>query len=536
MRTVRVVMQALLGLAFAAPLLVSPSAGLAQETTPDPEADGEQIGPVFASDQWRVSVVAAVRDTDIDEVGLAPLADAEWIVVVADVSNWGNEDGTLLLQDFTVGSTDGQQDTTGSAGAATTTTDLNLRDAPSTDAQILTVMPVGTTVTLTGQEENGFLSVNLDGLDGWAAASNLAVGAGVAGPGGGIGVVPDAMSTVADELGIELDSTDVGVDIAADDTERVALVFQVPPDLEDPTLVRNTALPLDGALSRETSLEDVPPVVSPPTLDEAQVEGVVDGERLELLLDGEDDSQPVRLIGVDAPTGDDCFADEAADQLGALAGGTVYLERGVRDSVEDELVRYVWAEQDGVMTLLNHEMVVQGYAATEFAQQNDETRFEGWMTAAEGVATSQQAGLWAVCDGPHGEPAPTPTPSAEEIRAQYVPLVDVRELVIRPGGFVGEKIAFSGSVVTIQVAPAGDIFILGDAEPVAAKAAIQVQVAAHDGSTENVMVGYDGDTAGIFEESFVTVYATLVGTQTGTNAFGGTIIQPLLVADLVEIG
>ena len=40
----------------------------------------------------------------------------------------------------------------------------------------------------------------------------------------------------------------------------------------------------------------------------------------------------------------------------------------------------------------------------------------------------------------------------------------------------------------------------------------------------------------MFEGSFVSVYGTVVGVRSGTNAFGGTIIDPLVEADLVELG
>ena len=49
-------------------------------------------------------------------------------------------------------------------------------------------------------------------------------------------------------------------------------------------------------------------------------------------------------------------------------------------------------------------------------------------------------------------------------------------------------------------------------------------------------VGYDGDTTGMFEGTFVSVYGTVVGVLSGTNAFGGPITDPLVQADLVELG
>ncbi len=538
MTTLRVSAAILLRLVFLASLLITPSAAFAQDETPEAEETPEQSGPVFAFDQWRVSVAAAVQRASIKAAGLEQEDGNDWLLVVADVTNWGDDDATLRVDEFSI-RFEGDDAPSAGAATATTTAALNLRAAPSTDAAILALMPAGTTVTLTGQEENGFLSVNLDGQDGWAAAANLAL-EGEAPSGGVAGnFAPEATLDAAKELDTEPADVDAGVEIAADATERVALVFQVPADSDGPALFRETALPLADALERDADLDELPPIASPPPLEEAEVDDVVDGARLDVLLSDEEDNQVVRLIGVDAPTRDDCFAEDAADGLDELAGGTVYLERGVYNAVEDELVRYVWVEQDGNKVLLNHQLVAQGLAASNFPERGGEVRFKNWMDEAERVAQRDETGLWGVCEGPHGDPLPpppTPTPSAEEIRAQYTPLADVRELVIRPGGFIGEQIAFSGSILTIQVAPPGDAFFIGEPTPIVAEAVLQVGVVAPDGSTEYISVGYNGDTTGMFEGTFVSVYGTVVGVASGTNAFGGTITDPLVEAELVELG
>lgn len=51
--------------------------------------------------------------------------------------------------------------------------DLNLRAGPSTDADILTVMPAGATVTVRGPGQNGFVPVTYGGRDGWADSQYL---------------------------------------------------------------------------------------------------------------------------------------------------------------------------------------------------------------------------------------------------------------------------------------------------------------------------------------------------------------------------
>jgi len=56
---------------------------------------------------------------------------------------------------------------------ATTTTGLNLRSGPGTTYAVLTVMPGGVTVSITGAAVDGFYPVRFDGQEGYAAAQYL---------------------------------------------------------------------------------------------------------------------------------------------------------------------------------------------------------------------------------------------------------------------------------------------------------------------------------------------------------------------------
>ncbi len=64
------------------------------------------------------------------------------------------------------------------AGTAVTTDSLNMRAGAGTTYSVLTVMPPGTTVTLTGQSANGFFGVKWNGKSGWASADFLRVSSG----------------------------------------------------------------------------------------------------------------------------------------------------------------------------------------------------------------------------------------------------------------------------------------------------------------------------------------------------------------------
>ncbi|MDQ3525503.1 MAG: SH3 domain-containing protein [Chloroflexota bacterium] len=58
---------------------------------------------------------------------------------------------------------------------AITTSTLNLRSGPGADFSVITVMPQGSEVVLTGQESNGYQSVSYNGRNGWAAEQYLAL-------------------------------------------------------------------------------------------------------------------------------------------------------------------------------------------------------------------------------------------------------------------------------------------------------------------------------------------------------------------------
>ena len=50
---------------------------------------------------------------------------------------------------------------------AIATNNVNLRAQPSATAQILSIVPAGSAVTLTGSQANGYLNVRIAGQAGW---------------------------------------------------------------------------------------------------------------------------------------------------------------------------------------------------------------------------------------------------------------------------------------------------------------------------------------------------------------------------------
>lgn len=59
--------------------------------------------------------------------------------------------------------------------SATVTESLNMRSGPATSYSVVTVMPAGATVVLTGQQQNGFHSVSWNGQTGWAFSTYLRI-------------------------------------------------------------------------------------------------------------------------------------------------------------------------------------------------------------------------------------------------------------------------------------------------------------------------------------------------------------------------
>ncbi len=98
-------------------------------------------------------------------------------VLYAGTSGWAS--GTFLA----IGG-GGSGSTT---GTAVTTTSLNLRSGAGTSYGVILVMPAGASVTLTGQQANGFVSLTYQGTAGWAASQYLASGAPSSGDDGDTG-------------------------------------------------------------------------------------------------------------------------------------------------------------------------------------------------------------------------------------------------------------------------------------------------------------------------------------------------------------
>jgi micrococcal nuclease len=153
--------------------------------------------------------------------------------------------------------------------------------------------------------------------------------------------------------------------------------------------------PLEAEATTAPHAPDVPGLA-------ATVRRVVDGDTVEIVVDGHVDT--VRLIGIDTPekTGGlrpaECFGDEASAFAGRIIpeGTPVRLLRDTeaRDRY-DRLLAYVYRE-DGMF--VNLALVDSGHAAAFPFEPN--TTFADDFSAAEERARRLHLGLWGRCGGP----------------------------------------------------------------------------------------------------------------------------------------
>lgn len=133
------------------------------------------------------------------------------------------------------------------------------------------------------------------------------------------------------------------------------------------------------------------------------------------------------------------------------------------------------------------------------------------------VATRPSAfEIAAVRDQPRPSPVPTVPISYER--------VDIRALAKDPDAYLGAGIEIEGEAFSISER--------------GGRAMIQLWVEVPDGSKfdrEAVIVSFAGRTPGVYEGSHLYVLGLGAGAYTGTNAMGGAIRQPMIVADKVTI-
>ncbi len=139
---------------------------------------------------------------------------------------------------------------------------------------------------------------------------------------------------------------------------------------------------------------------TPVGLEEAPVTNVVDGDTIDVLINGQE--LRVRYIGIDTPETVDprrpveCFGREASDRNRQLVEGrSVGLERDVSETDQyGRLLRYVWVGGE----MVNAVLVEEGYAtATAFPP---DVKYADLFASLQGQAREAGRGLWSACATP----------------------------------------------------------------------------------------------------------------------------------------
>jgi endonuclease YncB( thermonuclease family) len=139
---------------------------------------------------------------------------------------------------------------------------------------------------------------------------------------------------------------------------------------------------------------------------EATVVRVTDGDTIVVAYGGSE--YRVRYIGMDSPETTDPNSpvewmgpQATAANEALVAGKTVILEKDVRETDDfGRLLRYVWLTNGTAWTLVNLELVRQGFAS--LATYPPDVKYVDLIRHAEFEARSASLGLW-------GAPPPTPT-------------------------------------------------------------------------------------------------------------------------------
>jgi endonuclease YncB( thermonuclease family) len=179
------------------------------------------------------------------------------------------------------------------------------------------------------------------------------------------------------------------------ESAKALLLYLLPPGSSDDLtlLVGQTSIDLAPSLA----LGEAAPAAEPDLL-EATVVAVPDGSHLTVEVSGQQEA--VQYLGVQAPTGDACFASDATAANSALVEGKpVWLERQATDRAADgALMRDVWiADANGDRVLVAARLLEAG-AGTP-APAAPDTRYQAWLQAAAALARFNGAGLWGACGG-----------------------------------------------------------------------------------------------------------------------------------------
>jgi micrococcal nuclease len=172
-----------------------------------------------------------------------------------------------------------------------------------------------------------------------------------------------------------------------------------------------------------------------PAGDKAQLVKVMDGETIQVKVNGA--LATVKYIGVNAPTGGECYSAQAARANANLVSGQrLVLEKDEVDTdASGNLLRYVYLI-DGRM--VNEELVNSGAARAEISKPN--VKHQSLIGQYELAAQAAKRGAWKACGW---KPAAT---------AGACPVVQIEDLLVRTPTVPELSLLRAGDCVTINKA------------------------------------------------------------------------------------
>lgn len=169
-------------------------------------------------------------------------------------------------------------------------------------------------------------------------------------------------------------------------------------DKKSETAAKATAKPTEKPTAKPTEKPTPKPTEKPIEKVEATVVDIIDGDTLKVKI-GEK-TETIRLIGVDAPEGNECFAKEATEHAKKFLLNQpveVGKDEGLDRDKQGNLLRYIFF-QKGEM-LFNEIAIEFGYAV-EYSDKTPYT-YEAAFKKAQERAKEKPQGLWRpdTCDG-----------------------------------------------------------------------------------------------------------------------------------------
>ena len=116
----------------------------------------------------------------------------------------------------------------GPSGSAYTTTSVNLRSGAGTSYSVITVVPSGAAVSLTGSSSNGFYSASYNGSNGWLYASYVSTSGGGSGSGAGSGSGSGSGDNIPGGGAVGSATTTSGLNLRANSSTSARVIAVMP--------------------------------------------------------------------------------------------------------------------------------------------------------------------------------------------------------------------------------------------------------------------------------------------------------------------